>query len=101
MKDIKEKIHHATYLKMGHKKQILSQAEDISKDLEKSKREKEQLCKICYYRTGIVAGQGFTHKDCESCDKTQTFPTTYTDKLCKPCAESNNCCRHCMAKMEY
>ena len=101
MKDIKEKISHATYLKMGHKKQILERAEAISKDMEKDQRRKDQLCKICFYTSGIIAGQAFTDKDCESCGKTQTFSSTYTDKLCKQCAESNNCCKHCMSKMEY
>ena len=95
--DKKEEIKHATLLKKSHLKSL----EKIKTDEKKQEREKAQLCKICFYNGGVIAGQAFTSRDCSFCGKTETYPTTYTDALCLECAKDNDCCKHCRSELEY
>lgn len=97
----KEEINHSTYLKKEQEKNIKNFAEKLTNDPDKEIREKLSLCKICYYREGVLAGQAFTHRNCSFCEKEEVYPTTNTDSLCHPCAKKNNCCKHCSADLDY
>lgn len=94
---MKEKIKEASYWKEKYQKALLKRAKDIKLDSEKEERIKNLLCEICYYKNDILAGQAITKRHCLSCDKEETFPSTYTNKICEQCAKKHSCCKHCLA----
>lgn len=55
------------------------------------------LCNECgeMESKGIIAGQGFTKRDCEWCGKTEQYHSTYTDALCSDCSLPSATCKHC------
>ena len=95
----KEKIEESSYWQKKKEKSILEYAKSIKNDYDKDNRLNELLCKICYYKEGVVAGQAITKKDCDFCKTEVIYSTTYTDKICPNCAKKNQCCKHCLSKL--
>lgn len=80
----------------------LAFAETLRSDPEWEKRLAKQQCRLCYYssKRGVVAGAAMTTRDCMCCADQMTFGSTYTDALCRPCAERHGLCSHCGADLE-
>lgn len=78
-------------------KDPLAQA-DVSKDL----RDKECLCKNCYYFSKHkISLKAFFNQECGLCGKDQRYSSSKTDALCKECATQNDLCKHCGGKKEF
>lgn len=58
-------------------------------------RWKNSLCQVCFYSESRIAGQAFTHHNCEICDEAMLFPSTDVNALCRECAKLNVLCVHC------
>lgn len=78
---------------------LLKLAADIKEDVRKDERHAAQKCKACFYRT-TIAGQAITMRPCACCKSEQTYGSTSTNMLCKPCAEKHHLCAHCGADVE-
>lgn len=74
----------------------IARAEMLSTDSERDQRLQAQECKYCWYLTRPrVGGAAITARECSICGTDQTFSSTNTDPLCKPCAHENSLCCHC------
>lgn len=71
----------------------------IQADSEADQRRARQLCKACYYFTGL-GGAAITTQPCMSCQVDQTYGSTNTDALCMPCAQAGSLCKHCGADVD-
>lgn len=93
-------IETRTYLNQQYEKKMKQRLKDFDEDLKKEKREKQHLCKYCFYLKSNLSGQAFTASNCRMCDKETIFPTTQTDVLCIDCAKENGLCKECGAEMD-
>lgn len=80
-------------------KSIIDRYEQVTKDLKKSERVMACECVACFYSDGI-GGAAMTNRPCMSCGENQLYGSTYTDVLCKKCAETHSLCKHCGGDLE-
>jgi len=95
-----KKIEEATYFQKKHEEELIRRADLIKEDPGIKERMEHNLCKTCFYKGTVLAGQAFTSKNCELCNSKEMYPTTYVDKVCMKCAKENNCCKHCMSSLK-
>jgi len=77
----------------------LARAERIKNDTDKAERLEAQLCKACFYFTGI-GGAAMTARECAGCGEDQLYGSTNTDALCMSCASEHSLCKHCGGDLE-
>lgn len=77
----------------------LARAERIKNDSDMGDRMKAQLCKACFYFTGI-GGSAMTNRECAGCGTDQMYGSTNTDALCMDCAMTHSLCKHCGGDFE-
>ena len=78
---------------------LLDRANKIQNDTDKELRLEHQLCKACFYFTGI-GGAAMTNRECAGCGKDQLYGSTNTDALCMDCATKHSLCKHCGSDLE-
>lgn len=86
----KELVQHIT--KLAHL---------YAEDPEKKTREKEHLCKVCYYDSSRVGGSAITTTECAMCTIKMVFSNTCVDVLCDDCAKKAQLCKHCGSDIHY
>lgn len=64
-------------------------------DGQREEREKEWLCKSCFYLDRPIGGRAITTTNCLACSCEMVFSSTCTDKFCKKCSEDMNVCCRC------
>lgn len=95
-------VQRATTFARGWKADTLRVAERLKEDSDAEQRKAEQLCQTCYYlRKSGIAGQAITTQPCGICEENQTYSSTATDVLCKPCAEKHQLCKRCGADIKF
>lgn len=81
------------------KKHIIKLAKDLSLDPRKEERLLECKCLLCFY-SAEVGGRAITKACCQDCAIEVIFPSTITDKFCKPCAKKSQACAHCGGELD-
>lgn len=89
-----------THFARQHFQEWLAQAERAAADTDRVARVAAQLCRRCFYARGALAGQAFTERPCGHCGEMQTYSTTRTHRLCKPCGEKLGACVECIADID-
>lgn len=72
---------------------------EVSTDARGKERLAAQECKACFY-AGRIGGAAITNRPCMACGETQTYGSTNTDVLCRPCASGGQLCKHCGGDVE-
>lgn len=92
----KDDITRTTYFSKRLFDECIEKAALAKKDKNKKLRVQDLACKACYYfRSGRLAGQGFTQYTCPICTKSYNHPNTSTPRLCRHCAEQAVLCMEC------
>lgn len=81
-------------------KDFLKRAEALGSDSRAGERAEEGLCRVCFYLSARLGGAAMTTRACGMCGTDSVFGSTYTDALCRDCAELHKLCRHCGADLE-
>ena len=84
----------ATELAKSKVERAIEKAKNIEQDAHKDARLSVNECKACFYFDRI-GGSAITSRECMCCHEVQTYASTSTDVLCKPCAEKHSLCKHC------
>jgi hypothetical protein len=70
-------------------------------DKDKQQRLEETICRTCFYfRRSRIGGAAITRWCCGVCGRTQTAPSTATDKVCRPCGQEHLLCVQCGGDLE-
>jgi hypothetical protein len=94
-------VQTTTHFNRKHLKWWIEQAERAFADLDRAKRLERHECRWCFYaRESRIAGQATTTKPCDSCGNIETYPTTNTDRVCRPCGERLGICVLCAADID-
>lgn len=78
---------------------IIAEAKELENDDRVEDRTARHLCKACYYSSRI-GGAAITTQECMCCGEVQTYGSTSTDALCKPCAIKHSLCKRCGGDLE-
>lgn len=94
-------VRNASYFNRRHLTEWIAQAERAFADLDRAKRMERHECRWCFYaKSSRIAGQAITTKPCDSCGEPQTYSSTATDRVCRPCAERLGICVLCAADID-
>lgn len=96
-----EDVRNTTHFNRQHLKEWIANAERAFADLDRAKRVARHECRWCFYARGSrIAGQAITTKPCDSCGEIETYPTTGTNRVCRPCGERLGICVLCAADID-
>lgn len=96
-----EVVRDATRFNRQRLEEWIGNAERAFADLDRSERMERHECRWCFYaRRTRSAGQAITSKPCDSCGNVETYPTTATDRVCRPCGERLGICVLCAADID-
>jgi hypothetical protein len=88
--------------KKDYVQSTLELADNLNNDPNNKDRLKENLCLVCYYRTGGLTTNAFIHTNCRSCNTSLHFAgSSSVEELCLPCAKEHKLCVKCGADIEY
>lgn len=96
-----DRMKMATHFSRKHLQAWIARAERAFADLDRKERVEACECRWCFYGVGArLAGQAFTHRDCESCGTNVTYSTTASNPLCIECARKLGLCVVCCADID-
>lgn len=78
---------------------FLKRAESLKSDSRAEERAEAGICKVCFYLSGRIGGAAMTSRPCGVCSNGELYGSTYTDVLCRDCAEFHHLCKHCGADL--
>lgn len=91
-------VRSATHFASQHLEDWIARAALAYSDLDRATRTERHECRWCYYGLSTrMGGAAMTTKACGSCGTAMTFPSTNTDRVCKPCGQELGICVHCGA----
>jgi hypothetical protein len=75
--------------------------EDYQTDARREKRERQIVCKSCFYLSGgRIGGSAMTRWWCGICASKQIAGSTATGEVCLSCAKTHNLCTRCGGDLE-